>query len=199
MNQIGTTLISKSAFASRCGRSPAAVSHWIEKGILKHSLVMTDEGDELVRVPEADAEVAANLNPAQQFAQPNPLVAVTAENAEKIAAAIAPDANRRYLEAKATEKEIDVEAAQRKMRADTGRWIEAAQARRVWAREVAEVFVAHDAWMSDVAQSIAAEFTIDQKALTVLLRKKYREFRTHQAKALAAAVEVSPTTAVAAE
>jgi hypothetical protein len=181
MNHTSSTLITKSAFASRCGRTPAAISQWIDKGILKTSIEIDEKGQELVRVPEADAEVAAKLDPSQQHAQPRPLIAGDDSKTDQVE----PSVSRRYLEAKATEKELDVEAAQRRMRVETGRWMETDAARRVWARDVAQIFMAHDAWMSDLARSIATEHGLDAKAVTVHVRKQYRQFRADQAQAVA--------------
>ena len=66
------TIVSKLEFARRKHRSPACVSGWIKAGKISRAALVGDGQAAKIWVEQADADLAASLNPSQQWSQEHP-------------------------------------------------------------------------------------------------------------------------------
>ncbi len=178
-------LVMKSEYAQMRGRKPSAVSNWIADGKLEAPAI-TEDGQ--INVALADAMLAERLDPTQQLAQSRPLAGdlVDEDDADLLeevtkTSSTTRDAPRRYLDAKAEEKELDVERKRRQQAAEAGKWVETAQVVAVWNRNMAAVFTDLEAWVTQAGEELATKLETDPRLTTLALRESLRQFRERQA------------------
>lgn len=184
-------LVTKSQYARMRNREPSAVSNWIAGGKLAPPALVQQDGKELIDVAAADAMLAERLDPSQQLAQDTPIETELddddAELLDDIETKVGSSKSgsitetRRYLTAKAEEKELDVERKKRAMMADSGRWLETAVAEKAFAQKLAAIFTDLEAWVSAAGEELATELGTDIRATTLALRESMRRFRERQA------------------
>lgn len=181
-------LVTKSAYARLRNRAPSAVSNWIADGKLTPPAVV----DDMIDVALADAQLAERLDPSQQLAQERPLSGADLDDdadadedplleGSTAGAASSRDATKRYLQAKAEEKELEVERRKRNMMAESGRWMETAAAERAFGQKLSAIFTDMEAWVNQAGEELANTLGTDLRATTLALRDSLRAFRERQA------------------
>lgn len=189
MNDV-KTVVTKGKYAKMKGRAPSAVSNWIAEGKITAAALQGTGNRAQIWVEQADADLAASLDPSQQLTQRVPLnlVAAPPPAAAPAAPATAPRqpayASERDLDlarrarADADKAEHDAEAARRKLAIDEGKWVEAEEAARVWGRELSKLTSEIETFLfNTLARDLAAEHGLDWKTLAVEVREKFRKFR----------------------
>lgn len=68
------TVVTKERYAELKGRTPSAVSNWIAKGIITPAALRGTGVRARIILEQANADLAANLDPAQQAGQERPIV-----------------------------------------------------------------------------------------------------------------------------
>ena len=188
------TVVTKGEYARLKGRSPAAVSNWIADGRISAAALIGDGNRARIWVEQADADLARNLDPTQQWSQRAPIdlrlearpAAIDHGAAYEVRpssrvdqAAVDDDDIRRRRRADADKAEHDAEAARRRNAVDEGRWMEAAAGQREWARELGRVISDIETFLaSTLAHSLAEKYGLDWKELSVELRRAFRQHRT---------------------
>jgi hypothetical protein len=161
--------LSKSAFALAIGKSAARVSQYIRAGKISGA-ALTADGKVVVAV--AKQQLRERLDPAQRLA--------TAPSDDEDEVRVG-TADQRYLDAKAEEKELEVERRRRQLMAESGAWLDADEAKRAFARELSAVFTDIDAELTAIGDTLAAKFNLEARALTLELRAQFNAFRARQA------------------
>jgi hypothetical protein len=199
------TVVTKGQYAELKSRTPGTVSHWIAEGKISAGAMIGIGRNARVWVEQADADLARSLDPAQQAAQENPIsnaqgVEISTPSLPQAAAASphSPptghmgladqpstsattdnEALRRRRQADAEKAEYEAEAARRKLAIDEGRWVDAAEAARTWAAEVARMVSETETFLTNaLARELADEFKCDWKVLAARIRDGYRRFRS---------------------
>lgn len=192
MTMSAQQLVSKSDYARRVDRSPAAVTHWIKEGKLTKPALVDVDGEEMIDALAADAMLALTLHPSQQAAQDRP-IGVPADLADDAGdvADIGDEDNRRFLKARADRMALEAEGLHRKRLAETGQWMVTADARQAWAREMSAAINETEAWLTQVAETLAGELHLDRKLILVTLRREFRAFRQRQAESKRGAEQVA--------
>jgi len=176
------TVVTKGEFARLKGRSPAAVSNWIKDGRLTAAALIGTGNRARIWVEQADADLARSLDPVQQdrLAQPVATTAAAAERDES-------DDIARRRKADADRAESEAELARRKLALDEGRWIDAAEARRAWGRELSTIVTETETFMTNtLAHRLADAHGLDWKEVSSEIRRAWRAFRTGTADEAAA-------------
>lgn len=191
--------VTKSVYARLKNRAASAVSNWIADGKLRAPALVEDaNGDELVDVDLADAMLAAELDPSQQAAQAQPIGAIvqppapiSATSSDDQADTGAPSEprvepedpdNRRFIRARADVKEAEAEGLRRKRLEETGKWLDAEQARAAFGKEMSASIAEAEAWLlGSLADRLSAELGVEKKAVLPILRREWRAFRDRQA------------------
>jgi hypothetical protein len=192
------TVVSKGEFARLKQRGPSAVSNWIAQGKISAAALIGKGNAAKIWVEQADADLAASLDPSQQVIQAAPILPSARPAppdlplASDDAAPIAPTTARqpqpaqtdreadlaRRTKADADRAELDLEMARRKMAVDEGRYVEASDAARSYGRELAKLLSETETFLfSTLAREIANAHGIDWKTLAVAMRDSYRKFR----------------------
>lgn len=218
------TVVTKGEYARLKGRQPSAVSNWIADGKISAAALVGDGNRARVWVEQADADLARNLDPAQQASQTVPIapslapgyatsgpapppqmpmmeVGLDIRSSPRANLAAADDEDiRRRRKADADKAEHDAEAARRRNAVDEGRWMETAEAQRAWARELAKVISDVETFLaSTLARELAQKHGLDWKELSVEVRRLFRAHRTDAANGAAEERARLEATAIAAE
>lgn len=186
------TVVSKGEFAKIKRRGPSAVSNWIAAGKISAAALIGKGNSAKIWVEQAEADLAASLDPSQQAAQFAPVlpgrVADFDQGLQPSAGAELPlfrsvAADReldlaRRAKADADRAEHDAEAARRKLLVDEGRYVLAEDAAREWGRELARLMSEIETFMaSTLSRDLAEKHSLDWKVLTVEMREAFRQFR----------------------
>jgi hypothetical protein len=185
------TVETKGEFARRKHRSPACVSAWIADGKITRAALVGNGMRARIWVEQAEADLAASLNPSQQWHHEFPANAATSplpispavplvEPPANIpqAAPLPPSALARRIKADADRAEHEAEVSRRKLLVDEGRYIVAEDAAREWARELAKLISEIETFLSTtLAKGLAEKHGLDWKALTTEMREAFRQFR----------------------
>lgn len=188
------TIVTKSEFAERKGRSPSAISHWIASGKITRTALIGSGNRAKIWVEQAERDLAASLDLGQQLAQARPAIPFAATNggacqepfcepragdpAADSAAAIQGYAERERR-ARAIKAEEDALAAQLRNAKEEGRWIEAHKAEQAWGRHLARLLADFDGFLTGpLARELAEAHGLDFKALAVEIREIARRYRT---------------------
>lgn len=185
------TEMTQQEYAAHRQVNASRVSQWINgKGdrpakITGDALVWRD-GKRLIVAEIADRQLGAALHPGQALARPTASAAIPAP-----ARGSEDEHAVRYQKARADSAEIDAERARRRELAERGVYVRAEDARSAWAREIGDFLQALDGAARDIAAAIAAaqaEGPLDERAVTVLLRRELRAFRQRRADLLRSAL-----------
>lgn len=178
------TLVSKGEYARLKQRAPSAVSNWIAGGKISPEALVGIGNHAKIWVERADLDLARNLDPAQQEQQERP-IAVTPglpPPPPSVAAPISSDpiiddiARRRKADADAAE--LNAEQARRRLAADSGRWVDAAEVKAIYTQELAKLVTDLDVFITSVmAVELAEAFGLDVKLVTIKAREIYRSYR----------------------
>jgi hypothetical protein len=191
------TVVSKGEFAKRKQRGPSAVSNWIAAGQITKASLIGEGHRAKIWVEQAERDLAASLDPSQQVIQVAPILAQaqaplpdlplvpSGEVPPAAPSAIRPtvmtdremDLARR-TKADADRAELELEITRRKMAADEGRYVEAAEVARIHGRELAKLLSETETFLfSTMAREISNTHGIEWKTLAVAMRDSYRRFR----------------------
>jgi hypothetical protein len=174
--------LSKGAFALEIGKSAARVSQYIKAGKISGA-ALTPDGRVVVAI--AKQQLRARLDPSQRLANGG----VHDDEDDDVGRG---SADQRYLDAKAEEKELEVERRRRQLKTDSGAWLDADEAKRAFARELAAVFTDIDAELTAIGDALAGKFGLEARALTLALRAEFNAFRARQANKKRAFAEEQP-------
>lgn len=171
------TIVTKGEFAKLKGRAPSAVSNWIAEGKLSPAALIGTGNKARIWVEQADRDLLASLDASQQERQAAPVtVSVPAVTASAAVPGLENIERKRKADADAAE--LAAEERRRRLMADSGRWIEAAEARRVWTQELARVVADMEIFVTTtLAAEVAGVFGLDGKSVTVEMRNLFRSFR----------------------
>jgi hypothetical protein len=185
-------IVGKGEFAQRIDRTAARVSQLIAERKLT-APALTPDGRVNVRLGRL--QLASLLDPSQQLAQTKPILPAAGESA---------DDNAGLVKAKRENAELDAETKRRKLNAEKGVYTLTADAERAVKSELAETFVAIDAWIAEEGKALALEHGLDERPVVIHMRAAFKAFRAKQAasrRAAAAGVQefVPEAAAIAAE
>lgn len=193
------TVITKGEYAARKGRKPSAVSNWIRDSKISAAALIGHGHNAKIWVEQADEDLARSLDPGQQAAQERPIMPATLAPVEdepgagsppRSSAAVPPpvhDDLARRRRADADKAEHDAEAARRKLAQDEGRWVDAGEAQRAWARQLAHIVSETETFLATtLANDLADRFGLDRKAVAGAVRDAYRSHRAAVAKTVGA-------------
>lgn len=176
------TIVTKAEFAARKSRLPSAISNWIASGKISRAALIGEGVRARIWVEQAERDLELGLDPAQDAAQPVPALgaAPVALQTPRAGAGQADDEDiRRRRKADADKAEHDAEGARRKLALDEGRWIDAAEAARVWGRELAKLTADTETFLfTTLAREIAQKHGLDWKALAVDIRDLFHRHRS---------------------
>lgn len=183
------TIESKSDFAKRMRVSAGRVSHWVGEGkITPDSLVGTGPYAQ-IRVERAQADLARNLHPGQLLAR---LASVGTPAPAAGSAPSAPAIVDRYQELRIEQKEIELRRAREDERARAGLYMRTADVKLRWGKDVARLVQSIDAWLPDLARTLAAANGLDVKVVTQQLKAEWRAFRVRSAEEAKAVAALEP-------
>lgn len=183
------TLVTKGQYAQLKGRSPAAVSHWIDDGKISVAALIGVGQRAKIWVEQADRDLAASLDSEQQDRQAAPVLPPSVAPASASMPIGTDDISRRR-KADADAAELVAEERRRKLAADSGKWIEAELAKKVWAQELTRIVSDMEIFVtSTLATEIAGQFALDGKQVAVAMREHFRSYREGVADTAAAAIE----------
>lgn len=186
-------LMSKSEFAARRGVQPSAVSNWIATGRLTSEALVGTGRYAQIDVAEAERQLAATLDPAQQLGRPAPALTPAAVPTQPAELPLRGNGDaERYAAARADQAEMAAERERRRLLAEQGHYTEAEAARAAWSRQVAGLVAALEQWMPRLAETVALELGCDRAAARSLLLRELRAFRGAQAKTLREAMAGEP-------
>lgn len=183
----GKTLVTKGDFARRMNRGPSAVSNWISAGKISAAALVGKGNSAKIWLEQAQADLAASLDPSQQVIQPSPILSAgsSAAPSSDIPLLLTAGASQEPLmntppqqqssigsRTVVTEREADLarrakadadhaehvaEAARRKLLVDEGRYVLAEEAARVWGRELAKLMSETETFVSSTLARQIAE------------------------------------------
>ena len=186
--------ISKSELAKLHDRSPAAVTKWIKAGTLSGAALKGGSRSARIVLTEAERQLTDNLDPAQQMAQEQPIardaaaVAVETE-ADPPAEPAGPTAEQSYAWARARKMEADAILAEARVQKQAGIYVLADDVRRETGRLIADLTDRLERLPQALGETIAAEFGVDQRAVTIAIRQAVRRERELWTAALEAAAD----------
>lgn len=196
--EVAKTWLTKGDYAKLKGRAPSAVSNWIAEGKISKAALSGEGHRARIWVEQADRDLAIALDPSQQQSQAAPIDQVT-----PISAAPAPGTSdiERKRRADADAAELALEERRRRMNADAGKWIDAAEAERAWSEQLTRTVADMEIFVSTtLAGELADRFGIDRKAMTVAARDLFRDYRAAESdKAKAEAEDILESYSEAAE
>lgn len=179
--------LTKAEFAARRGVDPSAVSHWIRDGKLTSSALVGQGRSARVLVAEAERQLGGSLDLGQRLAQ---------QSVRPTAGSTPPEENdghaARYAKARADSAELEAERSRRRLQAEQGAYMETQAATDAWSKEMAAMLQAIDQWWPDLARSISALGAVDEKRLTVEMKRAWRAFRQQRADLAKSAAEALP-------
>lgn len=174
----GRQIVTKADYARLRGRSGAAVSQWIAGGKLRAPALVGEGAAQRVDVALADQQLGFGLDVGQQLAQAAPIlpgIAATASVPDD-------DLQKRLLQNRLAQADIDLTQRQLKVKAETGQWVTRASLEIAVRREVGGLLQGIDAWLPGLAADLAAEMAIDPATLAIALRNRWRTFRADAAR-----------------
>lgn len=184
------TIVTKADYAALKKRTPSAISNWIADGKITKAALVGDGVRAKVWVEQADADLLRSLDPAQQSAQIAPVAASSPLPLEQglspgpltspRAAASSDDEDlRRRRKADADRAEHEAEAARRKLAVEEGRWVDAAEAAKVWGRELSTLLSKTETFLfTHLPRDLADRYPgLDWKQVAVVIRQLYRKHR----------------------
>ena len=170
---------SKGAFARRRGVSAGRVSQWIGEGKIPAAALVGTGATAQIDVAVAEAHLDRVLHPgqllaraAQQLQAPAPVA-----DADGQSGPAQRDLALRLQELKIEEAEDARSERLRRRLREAGELVPADEVRRAWARQMAELVRAIDAWLPGLGQAVSVEAGCDAKPLTIRLRQEWRQFR----------------------
>lgn len=184
--------LSKAEYASRIGRHPSAISHWINDGKLTAPALVGTGRSARINVAAADQQLSISLDLGQQLAQPAPLLP-QAETPAAPALGIIDDDQRLMLRARRLREELDLKVAEAKAAELEGRWVDVQLASEAWAAELANVYRGIESWLLTVVPGeLAALENHDARSIGAHLKQGFRELRQRIADQAAKASEPAP-------
>lgn len=183
---------SKGAFAKRRGVSAGRVSQWIGEGKIPVAALVGTGATAQIDVAVAEAHLDRVLHPGQLLARAAQQLQASAPAPDPMdqAGPAQRDMALRLQELKLEEAEDARLERQRKRLREAGEFVPAEDARRAWAKQMAELVRAIDGWLLGLGQAVALEAGCDAKPVTIRLRHEWRQFRLRlvaEAEAAAAA------------
>lgn len=179
------TIVSKGEYAALKRRAPSAISNWIADGKISPAALIGTGVRARIWVEQADADIARNLDPSQQVAQDRPVSPSIGESAPSITQD--DEDLRRRRKADADRAEHDARFAQLKTEREAGRWIDAAEAKQAWGKELSDLMVEIDTFVTSVLpRAVADEFDLTAGQVAVVIRNLWRDRRKISADAAAA-------------
>lgn len=174
------TIVTKAEFAARKSRLPSAISNWIASGKISRAALVGEGVRARIWLEQAERDLELGIDPAQDAAQPVPVLNSPPLQSPRVGAGAGDDEDiRRRRRADADKAEHDAEAARRKLSIDEGRWVDAAEAARVWGRELAKLTADTETFLfTTLAREIAQRHGLDWKALAVEIRELFHRHRT---------------------
>lgn len=181
------TIVTKAEYAKLKNRAPSCISNWIKEGKITPAALIGTGVRSRIWVEQADADLLRNLDVGQQTAQTNPIMPSGSapdllHPATRVAYTDDEENVRRKRKADADRAEEEAEAARRRNLVDAGRWIDAAEAKRVWtgefARELAEI---ETFLFTTLSKQHADRHGLDWKRISVEFRADFRAHRSKSA------------------
>lgn len=181
------TIVTKAEYAKLKNRSPSCISNWIKEGKITPAALIGTGVRSRIWVEQADADLLRNLDVGQQTAQATPIMPSgpapdLLHPAPRPAYTDDEENVRRKRKADADRAEEEAEAARRRNLVDAGRWIDAAEAKRVWTGEFARELAETETFLfGSLAEELAEDYGLDWKAVSVNMRKRFRAYRSRAA------------------
>lgn len=184
------TIVTKGEFATMKGRKPSAISNWIADGRITPAALVGSGVRARIWVEQAERDLARNLDPSQQIAQDRPIsLAAPAPEPSPPPAALPPQPAqaededlRRRRRADADAAEHAAQFARLRNERETGRWVEAAEVRKLFSRELSDFVTETETWAAQkLARGLADKYALDWRTLSADIRAAWREFRTGEA------------------
>ncbi len=188
------TVLTKAQFAERMNRSRSCVSGWIATGKISAAALIGEGREARIWLEQAQADLAASLDPSQQLAQAAPIIISTPESSappanelERSAAAAPTNSAHlsererdlaRRAKADADKAEHDAEAARRRLAVDEGRYVLAEDAAAAWGKQFSKALAAIDGFVTTgLPRAIADETGADWRAISTISKTHWRAFR----------------------
>lgn len=165
----GRRVVSKAEFSRMIGRSKAAVTGYVKDRKLSGAALVDDEGVEKIDVDVALRQLDLTLDPIQRAAQASTAAAVQDLPLN--------DDQRRLVRANAEIKETQSLRARADLLASNGNWVHAGEVRSAWGRRLAELLMLIEAEFPTVVDALAKIPPGDRRAMTLELRKAFRQVR----------------------
>lgn len=173
------------------GRRPSSVSNWIAEGKISRDALIGDGVRARIWVERADADLLRNLDPAQQAGQDQPVTtsppaggddAPSTQPRGPASSSVDDEDIRRRRRADADKAEHDAEMARRRLAVDEGRWMEVAEARRVWNQQLAKIIGETETFLfTTLARDLAERHGLDWKRVSVEIREMFHKHRAEVA------------------
>lgn len=184
------TLVSKSEYARLKNRTPQAVSNWIASGVITSKALVGSGRRAKICVEQADSDLARQLDPGQQSAQARPANLSINSKTDKPTASEPDEYLVRRRKADAERAEIEAERARGQLAAERGKWLDAEEAQKAWAKQCTKELTAIEQFLGNtLAVDLADEFGLNCKELSVAIRQSWRGYRQTAADRLAEEVE----------
>lgn len=186
-------IVSKSEFARRRNVTPGRVTQWISQGKIKPDALVGEGRSAQIDEAIAIEQLRRNLDIDQRHSMNGldtnlvldlPPAASRAGVEQEAGPAIAPaplpssgSVENKIALARLEGLERSNRRAQIEEAEQLGRLVDADQARAAAAREIRQVIARFEGSLSDLANSMAAEFKLEPRAVLHLLRGRFREIR----------------------
>jgi hypothetical protein len=189
VSEAARTIVTKLEYAALKQRSPQAVSNWIAEGKLTAAALVGQGQRARIWVEQADRDLARFLDPSQQAAQPRPIDQAAAAPppggdlfgapGTTSPAAASGDDIARKRRADADSAELAAERARRLAEVESGRWVEAAEAKKQWGAELTKVITELETFIGTALPKAIADHIegADWKTISVIARQEYRKYR----------------------
>lgn len=191
------TIVSKGEFAARKQRAPSAISNWIADGRITPAAIMGTGVRAKIWVEQAERDLARNLDPGQQLSQERPIGAAPATPAA--GNLLPPETSededlRRRRKADADRAEREAEMAKLRTEREHGRWVDAAEAKRAWGKELSELMTEIETFVtSTLPRAIGEQFNLEPREVAAHVIALWRERRAKVADEAAARASEAPT------
>lgn len=168
-------VLTKAEFAERIGKSRARVSQLVAEGkISGPALVGTGRAAKIL-VDVALQQLAATLDPIAQLGQGQ---MPTAAAPTALTGGAIPDAQARYMAARAEREELALRQDRAKEEEAFGRWMLREDAEAEWSREMAAFLQSAETWLvTTAAADVAALESPPLRDIAKTLRAGFRKFR----------------------
>lgn len=183
MDHAVKTIVTKGDYAVMKGRARSAISNWIADGKISRDALVGDGVRAKIWVERADADLNRNLDPSQQVAQDRP---VGSSSDPGMPPAPEDDDIRRRRKADADRAEQEAALSRLKTEREAKRWIDAAEARQAWGRELSELMINIETFVVSVLPRVVAdEFGLTPGQVAAITRKAWHARRSQEADAAA--------------